>query len=267
MSEAVYPTVLLFDIGGVCVVSPFQAIIDFEKRYGIPVGWVNYSIAHSPTGAWGKVERGQILVDKTFFAEFKRDLTNEKTWREYHAKLKAGSDKVPPIPDINSEELFWEIMRIARNPDPHMFPALRRLRRAADASKGKLVLGALSNTTIFPPEHPFNDPSSEDGRFNVELRSMFDIHVSSAHVGMRKPEKAIYQYALTRLHEFVKLKGYGMGVRPQDITFLDDIGTNLRTAKQLGFNTIKVQLGKADLAVTELEKLTGLALSGEKAQL
>jgi methionine salvage enolase-phosphatase E1 len=63
------------------------------------------------------------------------------------------------------------------------------------------------------------------------------------------------------------LEGYGIGVRPQDITFLDDIGTNLRTAKQLGFNTIKVQLGKADLAVAELEKLTGLTLSGEKAQL
>jgi FMN phosphatase YigB (HAD superfamily) len=214
-----------------------------------------------------------MLLDKSFFAEFKRDLTNEKLWREYHAKLKArsgkpgGSEEAPPIPDINSEQLFWEMMRIARNPDPHMFPALKRLRRAADASEGKLVLGALSNTTIFPPEHPFNDPSTVDGRFNAELRSMFDVHVSSAHVGMRKPEKGIYEYALVRLHEFVKLKGYGMGVRPQDITFLDDIGTNLRTAKQLGFNTIKVQLGKANLAVAELEKLTGLTLSSEKAQL
>jgi FMN phosphatase YigB (HAD superfamily) len=255
------------------VVSPFQAILDYEKSHNIPVGWVNYSIAHSPKGAWGKVERGQILVDKTFFADFKRDLTDEKLWREYDAKIKARTgkssetDKAPPIPDINSEELYWEMMRIARKPDPHMFPALRRLRRAADASKGKLILGALSNTSIFPPGHPFNDPSTEDGRFNAELRSMFDIFVSSAHVGMRKPEKGIYEYAVIRLHEFVKLEGYGIGVRPQDITFLDDIGTNLRTAKQLGFNTIKVQLGKADLAVAELEKLTGLTLSGEKAQL
>lgn len=84
---------------------------------------------------------------------------------------------------------------------------------------------------------------------------------------MRKPEEGIYRYAVTRLHEYVKLNGYGMGVRPQDITFLDDIGTNLRTAKKVGFNTIKVQLGHADKAVAELEKLTGLDLQSDKANL
>ena len=49
--------------------------------------------------------------------------------------------------------------------------------------------------------------------------------------------------------------------------FLDDIGGNLRTAKKLGMNTIKVTLGRADLAVAELEKLTRLQLRDNKARL
>ena len=218
-----------------------------------------------------------MLLDEKFFREFKADLTNEERWRAYHAKLqskKGGSSsssspsaQVPPLPDIDSEALFWEMMRIARKPDPHMWPALKRLRRVADQSKGRLILAALSNTSIFPPGHPYNDERTEDGRFNKELKSMFDIFVSSAHVGMRKPEEGIYRYAVTRLHEYVKLNGFGMGVRPRDITFLDDIGTNLRTAKKVGFNTVKVQLGHADKAVAELERLTGLDLRSDKANL
>lgn len=160
------------------------------------------------------------------------------------------------------------MMEISREPDPHMWPALQRLRAAADKSNGKLILGALSNTSIFPPDHPFSDPTTPAGKQNAALRGTFDIFVSSAHVGMRKPFEDIYKYAITRLHEYVKTKGLGMGVRPSDITFLDDIGENLKTARRLGMRTIKVELGRADKAVVELEKLTGLELKdGGKARL
>ena len=88
----------------------------------------------------------------------------------------------------------------------------------------------------------------------------------AAHVGMRKPAEDIYRYCIVRLHEFVKTKGYGDGVKPEDIVFLDDIGTNLRTAKKLGMRTIKVTLGSVNQAVKELEQVTGLDLS-DKAKL
>ena len=101
----------------------------------------------------------------------------------------------------------------------------------------------------------------------MELRGMFDVFVSSAHVGMRKPDEEIYRYALTRVHEFVKTKFGGDGVRAGDVVFLDDIGANLRTARRLGMRTIKVQLGRADKAVVELEKVTDLSLREEKARL
>ncbi|KAI5369568.1 Putative phosphoglycolate phosphatase-like, domain 2, HAD superfamily [Septoria linicola] len=277
-----YPQVLLFDIGGVCVVSPMQAILDYEKSKGIPLGYVNHAISGSgPSGAWSQIESGQILLDDEFFRLFKADLTNERRWREYYARSIAktrnvskgqaaeeAAYQVPPVPDIDAEWLYWRMMSIARQTDPHMWPALQKLRKAADGErKGQLILGALSNTSIFPANHPLSDETTPEGKQHKELKGVFDIFVSSAHVGLRKPDEAIYKYAITRLHEHVKLNEIGMGVRPQDITFLDDIGTNLRTAKNLGMNTIKVQLGRADLAVKELEKITGLSLQDDKAKL
>ncbi|KYG41880.1 hypothetical protein M433DRAFT_74954 [Acidomyces richmondensis BFW] len=273
------PRVLLFDIGGVCVVSPFQAILDYEKRLGIPPGWVNYSIsATNPHGAWQQLERGEVPLDDNWFKAFKKDLSDEDRWRIFYTRfLNRASDKncaaeeathnIPPIPDIDAEALYWGMMRIARTPDPHMYPALKKLRAAADESAGGLILGALSNTSIFPPGHPFNDTTTPEGKENAELKALFDVFISSAHVGMRKPDEEIYRYAITRLHEFVKTKWGGEGISAKDITFLDDIGSNLRTARKLGMRTIKVELGRADKAVMELEKLTGLSLTDEKARL
>ncbi|GAB7353804.1 hypothetical protein MBLNU459_g4183t1 [Dothideomycetes sp. NU459] len=287
--------VYLFDIGGVCVVSPFQAILDYEVKHGIPPGWVNHSIqAHSPDGSWQRLERGEIPLDTTFFAAFQRDLTDEPLWRKFYARHLArtrgerGSDAAeeamfvaPPPPQLDAEWLYWEMMRVSRAPDPHMYPALRRLRAHADereqqgrrggggggGSGGKggaaFLIGALSNTSIWPEGHEFNDPGTPEGRFHAQLRSQFDVFVSSAHVGMRKPNVDIYEYAIRELDKIARERGDQDGVKAEDIVFLDDIGGNLRTAKQVGMRTIKVQLGRADIAVKELERVSGLALTGD----
>ena len=66
----------------------------------------------------------------------------------------------------------------------------------------------------------------------------------------------------------MRTKELGDDVRAEDCVFLDDIGGNLRTGRGLGMRTIKVKLGRADLAVRELEEVTGLDLtSSEKAKL
>lgn len=276
------PQVILFDIGGVVVVSPFQAIIDYERANKIPSGWINHSIAATnPHGAWQRLERGECALDKSFFEDFRRDLTDEKRWRVYYAKHLAAQKResqsqaaeeaayqAPPPPNIDAEELYWSMMRIARKPDPYMYPALRRLRKAADANPGTLVLAAMSNTSIFPPDHDFNNPKSEDGKFHEEMRGLFDVFVSSAHVGMRKPHEDIYYYTVGRVSEFAKQKGWdGEGIRVGDVTFLDDIGSNLKTGKKVGFRTIKVSLGRVQEAVKELEGITGVSLREDRAKL
>ncbi|RMZ77454.1 hypothetical protein DV738_g4359, partial [Chaetothyriales sp. CBS 135597] len=211
------PKVLLFDIGGVCVVSPFQAIIDYEEQHSIPRGYINYSIrALAPHGAWHRLERGEIANDAAFM-----------------------------LPSIDAEKLYWAMMSTARANDPVMYAALQKLK-----ADGRFHLAALSNTTVFPEGHPFNERAPDD------VRDIFDeLFVSSAHVGMRKPERPIYDYTLAEIR-----KRWGQDIQPADVVFSDDIGENLKTAKQVGFRTIRVFLGKTADAVRELERYTGLDL-------
>ncbi|KAI9826419.1 MAG: hypothetical protein M1819_007382 [Sarea resinae] len=240
---------LLFDIGGVCVQSPMQAIVDYERSRKIPSGWINYSISRSaPDGAWHQLERGEIPLDTSFFARFESDLRKPELWEQYCRKVQsisssarsqsavAGTEstttEILEIPEVNGEQLFWEMMRISRIPDPYVYPALKMLR-----ASGMFLLGALSNTVIFPAEHPYNKGTHE------ELRSQFDIFISSAHVGLRKPDPRIYELALRELNSFEDSRGRER-IDANHVLFLDDIGENLKAAKNLGMRTLKVQLGR-----------------------
>ncbi|THW57953.1 hypothetical protein D6D19_10472, partial [Aureobasidium pullulans] len=81
------PKVLLFDIGGVCVVSPFAAILAYEKENSIPIGWINTAISASGKhGAWALLERGKIPLDSSFFRAFSSDLCSEPLWRQFYIK-------------------------------------------------------------------------------------------------------------------------------------------------------------------------------------
>ncbi|KKK20980.1 60S ribosomal protein [Aspergillus rambellii] len=233
MAESQRPVGLLFDIGGVCVVSPFQAILDYEIEHNIPEGWVNFSISRtSPNGSWHRLERGEMKMDAEFFAEFNKDLRKPDLWEQFNANLqkKKGPNAVgstPPLPEIDAEWLFWEMMRISRTPDPFMFPALKKLKES-----GKFILGALSNTVIFPDGHEYNKDTF--GR-----TTLFDFFISSAHSGLRKPDLKIYQAALEEMNAAAKKKGLEQPVRASDVVFLDDIGQNLKPAKTIGMRTIK----------------------------
>ena len=173
------------------------------------------------------------------------------------------------IPSIDGESLFWSMMSASRYPDPYIFPALQRL----SSQKNRPIIGALSNTVIFPTGHPWSRKelsSSSDSKgldavlFNPE--KYFDVYIASAEVGMRKPSRDIYELAIQRLNEFDKQKGRS-GINSEDVVFLDDIGENLKTAREVGMKTIRVQLGKTWRAVKELESiLGGMDLMDEKTR-
>lgn len=250
------------------VVSPFQAILDYELSLGIPPGWINYSISKtSPDGFWHRLERGTIPLDNAFYDGFSKDLHNSRLWETFYRTQREKNPtlpkEVPPIPLIDAEWLFNDMMASARQPDPWMFPALQNLK-----ASGKYILAALSNTVIFPPDHELHRPDIPDD----PVRSLFDVFISSAHVGMRKPDPRIYQYAIQETDKFArqhaqspigKQNGWESGVKAGDVLFLDDIGQNLKAGKAAGFRTIKVNLGRAYEAVDELERITGLKLAGD----
>ena len=172
-----------------------------------------------------------------------------------------------PIPHINGETLFWQMMSASREADPYIFPAFQKLR----AKNPRPILGALSNTITFPSDHPYSkpkdssSPKDSSGAFFFDPASFFDVYVASAEVGMRKPSREIYDLALQRLNEYDRSRG-GQGIEAGDVVFLDDIGENLKMAKEVGMRTIRVQLGKTWRAVKELEGALGVELLDEKTR-
>ncbi|KAM3074202.1 hypothetical protein ACMFMF_006223 [Clarireedia jacksonii] len=258
MVSSKQPRVILFDIGGVCVLSPMQAILDFEISKGIPPGWVNYALSRNkPNGFWHRLERGELELNSSWFHGFTSDLHNPTFWTDFYNSVQAKHSlpaEVPPVPKINGERLFWSMMDNSRDLDPWMYPCLQKLK----ASK-KYILAGLSNTVIFPPDHAY----SKSHPFITEI---FDVFISSAHVHLRKPSPEIYDLTLRTLREYITShpsSSSSSHLDPSEILFLDDIGENLKAARQIGMQTIKVPLGRSYEAVEELERITGLQLQGD----
>ncbi|MBT3608708.1 MAG: HAD-IA family hydrolase [Gammaproteobacteria bacterium] len=79
----------------------------------------------------------------------------------------------------------------------------------------------------------------------ASVMEIFSLVVESSKEGIRKPNPEIYTRTCEKL-----------GVSPTKAVFLDDLGINLKPAKNLGMQTIKV-LGE-DQAIADLAKVTGL---------
>ena len=69
------------------------------------------------------------------------------------------------------------------------------------------------------------------------LAPRFDVFVESFRLGMRKPEIRIYQHVCAELC-----------LPASELLFLDDLGTNLKTARHLGTRTLKVVDAEQGLA-------------------
>ncbi len=199
----------IFDLGGVVVGSPLHAIAAFEREEGLPAGLVNRVVVTTgPTGAWARLERGELTLD-AFFPAFEADCA-------------AAGQR------LSARSLMARVAE-ATHPRPTMLEAIRRIR-----ARG-LATGVITNNWI------------SEADTSGMLRPHFDVYIESAVVGMRKPDPRIFELACTEL-----------GVRPAETVFLDDIGTNLKSARALGMTTIKVV--EPEQALAELAAVLGFAL-------
>jgi putative hydrolase of the HAD superfamily len=197
----------IFDLGGVVLESPMEAIAGFEQRHGIEFGTINRVVADSGAhGAWARHERGEIST--AVFLE---------AFRDEFAAVGIEVDTTELMADIDAS------IRIR----PHMLRAVDQLRRAG------VKVAALTNNWT---------PFGSDG-----LARHFDVVVESVVEGTRKPEPRIYRICLERL-----------GVQPVDCVMLDDLGPNLKPARDLGMTTVKVTSG--DQALSVLADLFGLKI-------
>jgi putative hydrolase of the HAD superfamily len=119
---------------------------------------------------------------------------------------------------------------------PEMVEALRRVKQS-------FKTGCITNNL------PANAIGSKSGRslYVAEVMALFDHIIESAKIGLRKPDPRIYVMMVEAL-----------GVDPKRCVYLDDLGVNLKPAREMGMTTIKVI--NAPQAIAELEAATGLVL-------
>src|ERR1700752_3115363 len=101
---------------------------------------------------------------------------------------------------------------------PEMVDALKRV-------KAKFKTGCITNN--LPP----NAIGSASGRslYIADVMVLFDHVIESAKIGLRKPDPQIYQMMVETLK-----------VDPKNCVYLDDLGVNLKPAREMGMTTIQV---------------------------
>jgi putative hydrolase of the HAD superfamily len=112
--------------------------------------------------------------------------------------------------------------------------------RALHAIKERGLTQAVLTNNFSPMQRGNGDP-------RTALLDVFDQIVESSRIGVRKPQREFYEIALETV-----------GVEASEAVFLDDLGVNLKPARELGMTTIKVV--DPQEALDELEAALGFSV-------
>ena len=201
---------VLWDFGGVITTSPFEAFNRFEAENSLPRDIIRSINATNP---------------------------HTNAW----ARLESSQISVAEFDDAFAEEaraighdISGQAVLSLLSGDlrPRMVEALKTI-------KGHYKNGCITNNISNQGEGPGMARDGERASRFAEVMDLFDVVIESSKIGIRKPNPAIYKIACEQ-----------MNISPEDAVFLDDLGINLKPARELGMKTIKVL--DADQALTEL---------------
>ena len=118
---------------------------------------------------------------------------------------------------------------------------------ALQACKGHFTNACVTNNVSAGPGRGVDrDPRRADEWKRIS--ALFDVVIESSKIGVRKPEPRFFELACSQL-----------GIVPAQAVYLDDLGTNLKPARNMGMHTIKVD--DPAKALAELEAVLGIALA------
>ena len=193
-------------------------------------------LVDSPFGAFDAYEAAAGLPPGTLRALNQRDpdrnawacaergeLDGDAFFAQFEAEARALGHTV------DARRLFAGMSVTVR---PEMVALLRRLR-------GRYILACLTNNMnlghgVTMNAHP------ERAAAVADMLALVDHVLESRTLGVRKPEPAFYTLACERA-----------GVAPHEVVFLDDLGINLKPARALGMQTIKVDAPGPAIAALE----------------
>lgn len=212
---------VLWDFGGVITTSPFEAFNRYEREQGLPHDFIRtLNATNHHDNAWAKLERGEVGLGEFF--------------RLYEAEAEAADHRV------DAREVLACLSGDVR---PGMVTALRAIKRNG------LKQGCLTNnfvSTGWSGATPSDERVAENPR--SAILDLFDAVIESSRVGVRKPEPAFYRMAC-----------HALAIEPSEAVMLDDIGVNLKPARDMGMTTIKV-VDPAE-ALRELEEAVGFEVA------
>ncbi|XP_043843854.1 bifunctional epoxide hydrolase 2 [Dromiciops gliroides] len=215
----------LFDLGGVLVhPSANDIFTQTEEALALPRGFLNKAITQGGLDSpYLHLMRGEITFSQWV-----------PLMEEECRKLSAASNFCLPE-QFSIPKIFEDVISKGKINYPILQAAIT-LR-----NKGYKTCILTNNWLDDSPQR------STVAQLVCALRKHFDLVIESCQVGMAKPDPEIYKFALEALK-----------VAPHEAVFLDDIGANLRKAREVGMVTILAQ--DTDMALKELEKSTGVQL-------
>ena len=119
--------------------------------------------------------------------------------------------------------------------------------KALQTIKGNLIQACLTNNIQSLKEEAFDEGNVSVAGKHDEIMGLFDFVIESSKVNLRKPDPAFYKMACEKAK-----------IEPSEAVFLDDLGINLKPARILGMETIKV-INSTD-ALSELQKLVPIKI-------
>jgi putative hydrolase of the HAD superfamily len=120
-----------------------------------------------------------------------------------------------------------------------------RVVAAFKACKARFKVGCITNNAPTGKGAGMSS-SSDKAQAIAEVFSQFDHVIESSKAGLRKPDPRIYQMMCEAL-----------GVAPSACVYLDDLGINLKPAREMGMATIKVM--SEQQLLDDLSKAVGLS--------
>jgi putative hydrolase of the HAD superfamily len=213
---------VIFDFGGVISSPLFVGIGAFEEAEGYPKGSL-LRLLFGETHYIGVEGRAvaAAIADDPDAAEAAGAIEDEPDWHllekgqievaTYFARL---AERAPAILgteiDMESYGRFWR----STAPGVHWM-VVHKIRELKDRG---LRLGLLTNNVKEFGDH---------WRTMFPLEELFEEVVDSSHVGMRKPERGIYELTCAR-----------MGIEPGEAVFVDDNLDNVEAARAYGMEAV-----------------------------
>ena len=120
-----------------------------------------------------------------------------------------------------------------------------RVVAALKACKARFKVGCITNNA--PTGKGAGMSSSSDKAQQIaDVFGLFDHVIESSKAGLRKPDPRIYLMMCDAL-----------GVKPKACVYLDDLGINLKPAREMGMTTIKVL--SEDQLLDDLSRAVGIS--------